>query len=668
MKKIIVFLNSCIFALVLSGLTSTASAQDFTIYPPKNVAIALSYVDGFLISWDEPFPSSSTIDDYEIRFSEDSGITWQVYADGITNTLNSRIRGLTQNRNYSIQVRSRSGNLYSRWATATSNSISPSFVGAGFYNVCTLLDNGKIQCWGNNNGGYLGDGSTEDSYDPVYVSGISDAVQLSTGVHSCAVLTNSRIKCWGANDEGQLGDGTNTNRNSPVLVSGITNAVQVDTRGGSNTCAVLNNKTIKCWGWNGTGALGDGTTANRLSPVLVEGITNAAQVASGSEHTCALLETGNVECWGTNDNGQLGDGSYESSLTPKRVIGIDNAIQITVGAFHTCALLQTGAIKCWGANQDGYLGDGTNIDRNVPISTSGIDNATQISSGVAMCAVLANGKVKCWGANDEGQIGDGTDAYRNQPTFVSNLNNAVQVSGYSETCALLSNKNIKCWGANYAGALRNGTVDGASFEPVLTYSSTIDTFSLAEPQINISSIGLQLAMADSLILDLASEGDVNYIENYSLAWSTNQSQWNYIETESNSNQQSITNLIPSTTYFVKVAAKYSVGISDYSIVESFSTKSGLPGKVQSVTTKLQKTKYHKFVVKSAPENGAPITGYSVRWKLSTSKKWGAWSSPKTATSFIINGWIKNKTYSLQIKAMSEYGSSISNIFTLKQTK
>ena len=138
-----------------------------------------------------------------------------------------------------------------------------------------------------------------------------------------------------------------------------------------------------------------------------------------SHHTCALLVDNTVKCWGYNDSGQLGDGTTTDSTTPVSVSGIDNATAISSGLIHTCALLSNNTLKCWGNNGKGRLGDGTTTDRATPDSVSDIDNATAISSGAKHnCAVLSDNTLQCWGGNSHGQLGDGTTTYRHTPVSV----------------------------------------------------------------------------------------------------------------------------------------------------------------------------------------------------------------------------------------------------------
>ena len=148
--------------------------------------------------------------------------------------------------------------------------------------------------------------------------------------HSCALLTDGKMKCWGRNDVGQLGDGTTTSSSTPVEVSNIKTATSI-ALGGYHSCALLTDGAMKCWGNNDQGQLGDGTTTNRATPVEASGITTATSIALGYSHSCALLTDGKIKCWGRNDYGQLGDGTTTSSSTPVEVSGITTATSIDAG-------------------------------------------------------------------------------------------------------------------------------------------------------------------------------------------------------------------------------------------------------------------------------------------------------------------------------------------------
>ena len=297
-------------------------------------------------------------------------------------------------------------------------------ISAGDDHTCALLTGGTVKCWGLNYDGDLGNGTMAYSSTPVSVSGLTGVTQISAGNdHTCALLAGGTVKCWGDNQSGQLGDGTSTDSSTPVSVSGLTGVTQISAGAGDTTCALLTGGTVKCWGFNAYGELGDGTTNQSSTPVSVSGLTGATQISAGAvDTTCALLAGGTVKCWGWNGSGQLGNGTTNQSSTPVSVSGHTGVTQISAGAFHTCALLSGGTVKCWGDNQSGQLGDGTTTESSTPVGVSGLTGATQISTGYDhTCALLTGGTVKCWGMNFGGALGDGTTTDSSTPVVVSGL-------------------------------------------------------------------------------------------------------------------------------------------------------------------------------------------------------------------------------------------------------
>jgi alpha-tubulin suppressor-like RCC1 family protein len=262
-----------------------------------------------------------------------------------------------------------------------------SHVTAGGDQTCAVLSTGHVECWGLNGFGELGDGSASGpetcgafacSAAPVEVTGITDPSQVSAGGNqTCALLSSGHIDCWGSNQFGGLGDGSAIGPEecgpyripcsaAPVEVTGITDATEVS-GGGGQTCALLSTGHIDCWGRNGYGQLGDGSTEDSDAPVEVSGISEATQVSAGGDFTCALLSTGDVECWGDGEFGELGNGATSRSDTPVDTAGITEATQVSAGGDQACVLLPTGQLDCWGANYDGQLGNGSTEGSDVPV-------------------------------------------------------------------------------------------------------------------------------------------------------------------------------------------------------------------------------------------------------------------------------------------------------------
>ena len=368
--------------------------------------------------------------------------------------------------------------------TATGVSAATA-IEAGSFHTCARLDDGTVRCWGLNDSGQLGDGTTTNALTPVTAAGVAGAAAVSGGgFHTCARFSDGTLECWGRNDSGQLGDPATTTFSSatPVRVTGITSATSV-AAGGFHTCALFGDGSVRCWGQNDYGQLGNGTsdpvpdtpTTFNPTPVAVSGITSAVAISAGGWHTCALLRDGTIQCWGQNTYGQLGDGSPITrpapgrSSTPVTVTGITTAIAIQAGIFHTCALLADGTLRCWGRNDEGRLGNGTTADSSTPTIVSGIAPAAAAPGAEHACALLQDGTVRCWGDNNWGQLGNGSPVGATATTpaaAVTGITTArAASSGAEHTCALLQDGSVQCWGRNTDGRLGNGTTTNA-FTPV----------------------------------------------------------------------------------------------------------------------------------------------------------------------------------------------------------
>jgi alpha-tubulin suppressor-like RCC1 family protein len=342
---------------------------------------------------------------------------------------------------------------------------------------CALTQSGGVYCWGGNGGGQLGNGTSGGGHHPVPgpVKGVGGSGNL-TGVvavgvnvnNVCALTQAGGVLCWGT------GYG-----NTPVAVqgedgSGILSGVAAIAVGGNHACALAQAGGVLCWGDNGAGQLGDGTTANRMAPAPVYGLSaGVAAIVAGEYHTCALTMAGAVQCWGGNGNGQLGDGGTAQHLTPVPVLGLGTGVaSISSSAFHTCAVLQAGTAQCWGNNFSGQLGDGSATLGFIPVDVKGVGGSGTLSGLAAIsagststCALTTAGTAYCWGSNGFRNLGDGTNAPSTTPVPVQGLSaRAVAIAaGDQHTCALSTVGAVQCWGSNDSGRLGNGTnVDSAS--------------------------------------------------------------------------------------------------------------------------------------------------------------------------------------------------------------
>jgi alpha-tubulin suppressor-like RCC1 family protein len=344
-------------------------------------------------------------------------------------------------------------------------SAKATYISAGLYTTCAIFDDQTTKCWGKNNLGQVGDGTTTDRLVPTAVlpfDGGLLAVSVGTGYWgSCVLLSNEAVQCWGNNVYGSLGIGNTISQENFVLVVGLM-AVQLSCSPFYTNCAIIASGAVQCWGYNTNGQLGDGTTVHKSVPTTVPGIT-AVKISLGKSHTCAILTDGKIKCWGKNSFGNLGDGTVNlKTLNPTSVsLGAgDTAVEIAIGGDHTCAILSDGTIQCWGKNSGGQLGDNSIVNKATPVTVQPFGNglaAVQIACGLNhACAILSDGSVWCWGINTQGQLGDDTVLNKDTPvqSNIGTGRTAVQITcGDYHTCILLSDGTIWCTGMNNWGML-----------------------------------------------------------------------------------------------------------------------------------------------------------------------------------------------------------------------
>jgi len=337
-----------------------------------------------------------------------------------------------------------------------------------------VLKDGSVWMWGYNKYGQLGNGTTNTTANPIpiQVGGINNATAMAAGLsHTVVLLSDGTLKAWGRNQYGQLGNGTSTNSTTPVTVSGISNAIAV-AAGDYHSTALLADGSVKSWGWNFYGQLGNGTTTANSpnpTPVAASGITTATKISARFRQTLVILADKSIMGWGNNHGGELGNGNtLISEPNPVTVSGINTAVAISAADHSTAAILADGTMRSWGKNIEGALGTGVDADSPTPVQVTNITTAMAVSSGdLHYLVILSNGTVRAWGKNTSGQLGNNSTAKSNIPVPVDGIATATAIRGAGlGSHALLADGTIKSWGENNFGQLGDNNATNDAKIPV----------------------------------------------------------------------------------------------------------------------------------------------------------------------------------------------------------
>ncbi|SOD74894.1 alpha-tubulin suppressor-like RCC1 family protein [Jatrophihabitans sp. GAS493] len=341
-------------------------------------------------------------------------------------------------------------------------------ISTGHQDTCAITDAQALYCWGYNGLGQLGDGTVGDEFDPELIAGSWSSI--SAGYDgTCGIKTDQTLWCWGYNVHGSVGDSTTADKHAPTAatVSGTTTWLSVSV-GQYFACGLKTDHTLWCWGNNGNGELGIGSTTDATLPTQV-GATTWSAVGTGYDHACAVKSSdSSLWCWGYNAQGQLGDASTTQRTSPVAVAGGGTWTAVSGGILHTCATRVSGAMYCWGYNAYGQVGDGTTTTpRSSPtlVTTSGVTTWSTVTLGQnTSCGLKTDNTLWCWGHNDLGMLGNGNTT--DQPTPVSpgtSTYNTIS-GGFQHVCGIRSGGTIWCQGYDGYG-IAGQTKDYGVFAP-----------------------------------------------------------------------------------------------------------------------------------------------------------------------------------------------------------
>ena len=351
------------------------------------------------------------------------------------------------------------------------NSNTWNAISLGTYHTCGI-DNGVLYCWGGDNFGQLGNGysSTGIVETPTTLEASSNWAIIAAGsTHTCGIK-NNELYCWGRNNDGQLGNSSKaiSSIDAPKIV-GDSNTWNIISTGDSYTCGIDNGE-LYCWGSNGFGKLGIGSSFSGNIPVpqkINESNTWTA-ISAGNSHTCGI-DNGELYCWGRDSNGQVGNGSGSTDdvLSPQKIGSSNTWSMISTGNGHTCGI-DNGELYCWGVDFAGQLGNGSGLtsDMEAPQKIGSSNTWSMISTKEFHTCGIDNGELYCWGEDYAGQIGNGsgTTSDVEAPQKIGSSNTWTAISaGNSHTCGI-DNGELYCWGQDFNGQIGNGSGSTSNIE------------------------------------------------------------------------------------------------------------------------------------------------------------------------------------------------------------
>ena len=345
--------------------------------------------------------------------------------------------------------------------TDPGEALSFATVSAGALHTCGVTATGRVYCWGGNQYGQLGDGTTEDRALPVRIQADFLFEQVSAGLqHTCALARGGVIHCWGGNFNGELGDGTQTNRSTPALIAGGLRFRSV-TAGEGHTCGITQDDLAYCWGAALGPAPGGGSLPNQTRPRALS-LGQVASLSAGYEIACAVTLNGTTYCWGLRPPGIEFAQDPEASAVPLPVRDAPSLVIVSAGHKHACGITAGRETYCWGRNTSGQLGDATLTSRHTPMPVSGeyVFETVSAEAPAHTCALTEGGAAYCWGYSQSGELGDSSIGVQSAPVAVSgDLAFASLSVGFVHTCGVTLGGAAYCWGSGQKGQLGTGQLE-----------------------------------------------------------------------------------------------------------------------------------------------------------------------------------------------------------------
>ena len=541
-------------------------------------------------------------------------------------------------------------------------------VSAGRDSTCGITQTTALYCWGIPQTGAGGYSSSDALGEPTLITNLASGVQdVQVGFSStCAIKDGGDLYCWGANDYGQLGIGSTIQQAVPQKVTFFNKNVSKVAVGGSSVCALSKLGAVYCWGNSYRGRLGISSNVNEVTPVVVSALGSGnKEIVSGESHSCVLTIAGAVKCWGYGEFGTIGNGlNAATNDTPAQVSGLTSGIKaISAGARYSCALTGNDVLVCWGYNYEGQLGLGQGNFTSV-YSTPQVSNTSvlTLSSGArTTCFTKSNGAY-CQGENYDGALGSGMSSMQlpKSPVAMRVLKLSSGLSqiavGESHACALLSRGALYCWGSNSFKALGNGTGTSSVF-PVITSTPA------SAPSAPTNVVAAASNSAVNISWGAPEDNGGREITEYQVdVFDANVNGTRIAQKFTGQKSTSFNSLTNGATYWVQISARNALGLGAASSRLAFVPKT-VPSAPDSPTLTFGDGSISATWNNPANNGGDAITDYLVAAFPSASSQTpvaACSNSDVNNRSCTLRGLTNGKEYFVAVRAINSAGSSINS--------